>query len=123
MFFPDIAVPKCHATPIHMAGLRPSDESTLQAFQDLRPLILRQGPPHLKEEPPLWSLFHRMRNDQQLHAGAFELLRQQELVTEVPRQAVRVIHDGGGNRVGVDEISELPQVRPVHGRTRETLVD
>src|SRR5215216_1076431 len=85
-------------------------------------LILSQGATHLKEHPALRARLERMRDNQELDASTFQLLRQQELVTEVPRQAVRVIHDGGGNRVGVDEISELPQVRPVHGRTRETLV-
>jgi uncharacterized protein len=59
-----------------------------------------------------------MRDNQELDASTFQLFRQQELMTKVARQAVRVIHDGGGNRVGVDEISELPQVRPVHCRAR-----
>ncbi len=84
MLFPNIAVPKRDGTPGDMAGLRPSDKSPLEAFQDFRPLVLRQRPAHLKEEPALWSLLQRMRHDQQLHAGPFEFLRQQELMPEVP---------------------------------------
>src|SRR5262245_60354389 len=60
VLFPDIAVPKRHAPAIDMAGLRPSDEPPLQALQNFRPLVFRECPSHLKEEPSLWSLFQRM---------------------------------------------------------------
>jgi hypothetical protein len=76
MLFPEIAVPKGHASAVDVTSLRPSDKSALEAFQDFRPIILRQGPPHLKEEPPLGSLLHRVGHDQELHAGPFKLLGQ-----------------------------------------------
>jgi hypothetical protein len=58
-------------------------------FEDLAPLVLGEHPLKLEQQPILWRLRAGCLDEQNLDAGAGELLDQQHLVDVFPTQAIR----------------------------------
>ena len=85
MWLTDPAMPKGDTPPTRVSCCDPSDSPTPSPLEQLRTLILHQSPSHLKEEPRL----------------------QEELMSQVPLEAIRVIDDDGANRLSSNKVTEL----------------
>jgi len=64
-----------------------------------------------------------VRDDQHLDVCAFTFLGKQELMPQVTGQAVRIIDDGGGKRLRLDQLPQPTQSWAVHRRARDALID
>jgi hypothetical protein len=107
MWLTDPAIPKGDTPPTRVSCFDPSDSPAVSPLEQLRTLILRQRPSHLKEEPPFWPTLQRVGDDEEFHGRTVTFLRQEELMSQVPREAIRVIADDGANRLSSNKVTEL----------------
>ena len=71
----DPAIPKGDTPPTRLFCFDPSDSPAVSPLEQLRTLILRQRPSHLKEEPPLWPTLQRVGDDEEFHDRTVTFLR------------------------------------------------